>query len=93
MAGTLERISPSKETPRAQIRPRNEKPAPKSTQYSAVLPVIDSPKPPPSMADQAVAQSMQEDFEKKMGKTGGKSRRRKLKRSKKTKRRHQKKRY
>jgi hypothetical protein len=87
MAGKLDRISPSKETPRAQIRPRNEKPAPKSTQYSAVLPVVDSPKPLPSVADQAVAQSMQEEFEKKMGKSGGKSRRRKSKKSKKTKRR------
>ena len=87
MAGKLDRISPSKETPRAQIRPRNEKPAPKSTQYSAVLPVVDSPKPLPSVADQAVAQSMQEEFEKKMGKSGGKSRRRKSNKSKKTKRR------
>lgn len=87
MAGKLEPMSPSKQTPKAQIRPRNEKPAPKSTQYSAVLPVVDSPKPPPSVADQAVAQSMQEDFEKKMGKSGGKSRRRKSKKSKKTKRR------
>jgi len=87
MAGKLDPMSPSKQTPRAQIRLRNEKPAPKSTQYSAVLPVVDSPKPPPSVADQAVAQSMQEDFEKKMGKSGGKSRRRKSKKSKKTKRR------
>ena len=90
MAGKLDRISPSKETPRAQIRPRNEKPAPKSTQYSAVLPVVDSPKPPPSVADQAKAHSDRERLEREFNKAanGGKSRRRKSKKSpKKTKKR------
>ena len=95
MAGTLEPLSPSKTTPKAQIRPRNENPAPKSTQYSPVLPVDDSPRPPPSVANQAKANSDRERLEREFNKAakGGKSRRRKSKKSKKTKRRHQKKRY
>jgi hypothetical protein len=90
MAGKLDLPDPKNETPRPQIRQRNEKPAPKSTQYSAVLPVADSPKPPPSVADQAEAHSNRERLEREFNKAarGGKSRRRKTKKSKKTKRRH-----
>lgn len=90
MAGKLDLPSPRKETPRPQIRLRN--PPPKSTQYSAVLPVVDSPKPPPSVADQAEAHSNRERLERQFNEAarGGQSRRRKSKKTKKTKRRSRK---
>ena len=86
MAGKLDLPSPSKETPRPQIRRRD--PPPKSTGYSPVLEVPDSPADTRTTEEKAKAQSLQEDFDKKMLRASGrKSRRRKSKKSKKTKRR------
>lgn len=89
MAGTLEPVPKGFMTPKDQTVGYKKS---TSTGYSDARSVKGSPKPPPSVADQAKAQSDRERLEREFNKAanGGKSRRRKSKKSKKTKRRSRK---